>query len=145
MPSHDEWTQLEQYVCNQLGNTDCATKFPNDRSTLGWCGTNEGNALKSCRQFGSPLGGCNTSDHPRWNSHSTHYGTDEFGFSALPGGLRSTNGSFSDIGIRGRWWSSSEFASTTAWYRLMNNNNGGVYRFSTNKANGFSVRCVRDN
>jgi PKD repeat protein len=34
VPSHDEWTQLEQYVCNQLGNSDCATKFPYDYSTL---------------------------------------------------------------------------------------------------------------
>ncbi|MBN1338600.1 MAG: hypothetical protein JXA03_04715 [Bacteroidales bacterium] len=50
----------------------------------------------------SPLGGsCNSSEHPRWNEHGTHYGTDDYGFSGLPGGYRNTNGTFYDFGDYG--------------------------------------------
>jgi len=71
LSSDDDFTQLVDYVVAQ--------GFPNE-----WNNPNgAGNALKSCRQDGSPLGGeCDTSEHPRWSSHSTHYGFDEFGFSA---------------------------------------------------------------
>lgn len=144
VPSHDEWTQLEQYVCNQLGNSDCAAKFPYNDSTIGLRGTNEGNALKSCRQVDSPLGGaCNTLDHPRWHSH-THYGTDTFGFSALPGGFRWSDGSFGYVGNDGIWWSATESWSSSAWGRGIRNYFGDVGRYDISKAVGFSLRCVRD-
>jgi len=143
VPSHDDWTQLEQYICSALGNSDCETHFPYDNTTWGWRGTNEGNALKSCRQVGSPLEGCNTSEHPRWNSHSTHYGFDEFGFSALPGGDRNATGGFYLLGALGRWWSSTERSSTYAWRRTMLHGYGSVSRVYGNKAFGLSLRCVR--
>jgi uncharacterized protein (TIGR02145 family) len=145
VPSHHEWTQLEQYICNALGNSNCETQFPYDHSTTGWRGTNEGNALKSCRQVNSPLGGdCNTSEHPRWNSDGTHHGFDEFGFSAFPGGYRYTDGTFSSLGTFGSWWSSTETSSTYAWYRYVYYSNGRVHRYSYYKSSGFSVRCLRD-
>ena len=144
IPSNYEWTQLEQYICNQLGNANCATQFPYDNS--GWRrGTNEGNALKSCRQVSSPLGGdCANSEHPRWNSHSTHYGTDEFGFSALPGGHRNSNSLYGNLGRVGNWWSSTEH-SGYPWARLLDYDSGTVIYGTTNKGGGLSVRCVRDN
>ncbi|TVQ18611.1 MAG: hypothetical protein EA361_01260 [Bacteroidetes bacterium] len=145
VPSHDEWTQLEQYICYQLGNANCETQFPYDNTTTGRRGTNEGNALKSCRQVSSPLGGdCATSEHPRWNSHSTHYGTDEFGFSALPGGHRSTSAFFHSLGILAYWWSSTGYTTTRAWDRFLHNNESSVARYTGSNGFGFSVRCVRD-
>ncbi len=144
VPSHDDWTHLEQYICNALGNSDCETHFPYDNTASGWRGTNEGNALKSCRQVGSPLDGCNTSEHPRWESHGTHQGFDEFGFSALPGGLRWLIGSFGGIGVDGFWWSSTEFSSTHARRRLIYSDLGGVARCYNHKSRGVSVRCIRD-
>jgi uncharacterized protein (TIGR02145 family) len=132
LPSDAEWTQLTKYMAAQ--------GFPNSSVTNG-----AGNALKSCRQVNSPLGGdCNTSVHPRWHSHSTHHGFDEFGFSAFPGGSRSTNGTFNGIGGIGYWWSSTEFSSTGAWGRFMLHYYGFVDRYSLNKGGGFSVRCLRD-
>ena len=71
-------------------------------------------------------------------------GTDDYGFSALPGGYRSGNGDFSYVGFGGTWWSSTEGSSTNAWNRIMNYNLGNVYRYYGNKEYGFSVRCVRD-
>ena len=132
VPSDAEWTDLVNYVDSQ--------GYPNSNVVGG-----AGNALKSCHQVGSPLGGaCNTSDHPRWNSHSTHYGTDAFGFSALPGGSRATTESFGSIGRGGTWWSSTESSSTSAWYWGMSYHFGTVSRYAINEANGFSLRCVRD-
>jgi len=41
-----------------------------------------------------------------WNDNGN--GTDDFGFSALPGGSRSTDGSFDGVGSYGHWWSATE-------------------------------------
>jgi uncharacterized protein (TIGR02145 family) len=132
VPSDAEWTQLVDYVVAQ--------GFPNSNVING-----AGNALKSCRQVNSPLGGdCNTTEHPRWNSHSTHHGFDEFGFSGLPGGIRLSDGSFNLIGYGGYWWSSTEYITFYAWCRLLTYGFGYVYRLDFNKSDGFSVRCLRD-
>ncbi len=144
VPSHDDWTELEQYICNALGNSDCDTQFPYDNTTLGWRGTNEGSALKSCRQVGSPLDGCDTSEHPRWDSNNTHHGFDEFGFSALPGGFRWSFGSFGNVGNNGEWWGATERSGTLAWNRRMGSSYGYVIRSNILKSYGFSVRCRRD-
>jgi len=144
LPSHHEWTHLEQYICNAIGNSGCEIQFPYDL-TWGSRGTNESNALKSCRQVNSPLGGdCNTSTHPRWDSHSTHHGFDEFGFSAVPGGNRTSNGGFYNLGSNGNLWSSTEGSPTDAWNRIMSTSNGNMFRSFLNKELGFSVRCLRD-
>jgi uncharacterized protein (TIGR02145 family) len=69
--------------------------------------------------------------------------TNESGFSGLPGGLRSANGTFTIVGRNGNWWSSSVNAYS-AWYRYLNYSVGSVYRFSGSKTTGLSVRCLRD-
>ena len=71
-------------------------------------------------------------------------GTDQYGFTALPGGNRSSNGSFNSIGVNGYWWSASEAGTNIAWYRGMSYYSSYVYRSDLNKEYGFSVRCVRD-
>ncbi len=91
VPNNDDWDQLVHYVIAQ--------GFPNYNVVNG-----AGNALKSCRQVNSPLDGCNVSEHPRWHSDDINHGFDAFGFSALPGGSRASDGSFNSIGYRGRWW-----------------------------------------
>ncbi len=147
VPGHDEWTQLEQFVCNFLSNGDCETKFPDDQINIGWMGTNEGNALKSCRHVGSPVSSeCNTTEHPRWESDSYQYyfGTDDFGFSALPGGYRYTNGSFNNLGSYGNWWSSDEYSLTSSWYRTLYSGSEAINRNLNAKSYGFNVRCVRN-
>ncbi|HPK04480.1 MAG TPA: FISUMP domain-containing protein, partial [Bacteroidales bacterium] len=133
LPSDAEWTQLVDYVVNQ--------GYPNAGSNPNGAGS----ALKSCRQVNSPLGeDCATSEHPRWDSNNTHYGFDEFGFSALPGGSRNSNGYFYDIGFYDYWWSSNEYSSMFAWFWNMSYNYGNVSRSNSFKTHGFSVRCLRD-
>jgi uncharacterized protein (TIGR02145 family) len=77
-----------------------------------------------------------------WNSNGN--GTDDYGFSALPGGKRSSDGNFYLIGSGGYWWSSTEGSTYYTWSRYMGSSNGGVGRYYYNKSWGFSVRCVRD-
>jgi len=70
--------------------------------------------------------------------------TNESGFTALPGGNRIFNGTFDYEGVRGSWWSSTEFDSRTAWQRVMYCNSTEVSRSNYYKRFGFSVRCVKD-
>ena len=78
-----------------------------------------------------------------WASPNTN-ATNTSGFTGLPGGYRTIFGTFLSIGNDGHWWSSSEYGATDAWSRLLYCDNGGVSRSYTNKAYGFSVRCLRD-
>jgi uncharacterized protein (TIGR02145 family) len=71
-------------------------------------------------------------------------GTNSSGFSALPGGARSSgNGYFDGQGDYGFWWSSSP-NGTYAWSRYLNSGSSSVSRDYANSRLGFSVRCVRD-
>ena len=73
------------------------------------------------------------------------YGTNESGFSGIPGGGRSAYGGYYNLGVNGIWWSSAENSTTHAWVRNLYVDGGGVRRGYGNKDGGFSVRCVRDN
>ncbi len=71
-------------------------------------------------------------------------GTNSSGFSGLPGGYRNYNGPFYYIDYVSYWWSSTEYNTNNAWNRYLNYSNGNVYRYTSYKRNGFSVRCLRD-
>ncbi len=141
LPSHEEWVELERAVCNALGKTDCDSIFPYDMSTAssGWRGTHEANLLKSCRQRYSPLGEeCETSgEHPFWSvsAYYANVATDDFGFSALPGGIRGNN-NFHNLTGEGHWWTSSISRRIASYH-------GKISRFSNEKSLGMSVRCIR--
>lgn len=72
------------------------------------------------------------------------YATDEFGFSALPGGFRSTLGHDGYIGFAGNWWLSTEDGSLKAWSFYTGFNDGYAGTASSFKKNGFSIRCIKD-
>jgi len=64
-------------------------------------------------------------------------GEDKYGFSALPGGLGNTDGSFSDFGAY--WWSSS----TCAYYRSIQHP-WNAFWGSGGPSQLLSVRCLKD-
>ncbi len=66
------------------------------------------------------------------------------GFNAFPSGYRANVGPYVVIGKYGYWWSSTEYDSNYAWFRLLFYNYSNVYRNYFNKRCGVSVRCVRD-
>ena len=117
LPTDSEWKQLEKFI--GMSQTDA--------DDTGFRGTNEGKALKT------------TSG---WNSNGN--GTDNYGFSALPGGYRDYVGGFDHIGSNGYWWSATENYTDDAWYRELNYSKSDVSRYFINKVWGFSVRCLRD-
>lgn len=70
-------------------------------------------------------------------------GTDDFGFSVLPAGIRNTDGTFGSIGVFAFFWTSVESESDVAFY--IGFPDGADVRLQRNyKDNGFSVRCVKD-
>jgi uncharacterized protein (TIGR02145 family) len=71
-------------------------------------------------------------------------GTDDFWFSALPGGYRNFSlGYFTNAGDDGNWWSSS-LSGGDAWFRSLSPYNPVLYRANGNPRFGFSARCLRD-
>ena len=77
---------------------------------------------------------------------STNTGTDNYGFSALPGGYRNNFGSFYDIRVNAFFWSATEYDSGRAWDRYLDGGSGVVYRdyIYGSKSIGGSVRCLKD-
>lgn len=71
-------------------------------------------------------------------------GTDEFGFSGLPGGYRNSDGDFNDLGDNGFWWSSSEKSGSYAWYRSLHSGDDYFYRLFGHGDYVSSVRCLKD-
>lgn len=136
VPSYYEWIDLVDYIAAQ--------GFPNQALN----DKGAGNALKSCMQVNSPLGGvCSTFEHPRWDEDtiSGHdlYGFDGFGFSALPGASRNHESTFSTIGVNGDWWASTG-NSSYAWARGIIYRFGSISNYYWPTNFGFSVRCIRE-
>jgi uncharacterized protein (TIGR02145 family) len=70
--------------------------------------------------------------------------TNESGFTALPGGMRNYEGTFSDVGEGGYWWSSTGGGPHGAWYRGMYYRGNWLDMDSYNYNAGWSVRCLKD-
>jgi uncharacterized protein (TIGR02145 family) len=115
LPSNEEWDELYRFVDGNKG-----TESPYNSETAG-------KHLKA---------------NNGWNLKGN--GTDDYGFSALPGGSGNSGGSFSLAGYTGRWWSASMGNSGNAYYRTMNYSNDRTYWYSIFKSFLFSVRCVQD-
>ena len=77
-----------------------------------------------------------------WNDNGN--GTDDYGWSALPGGSGSSDGSFYYAGISGNWWSATESSVVNAYNRYMYCSYENVIRSYLSKTGLFSVRCVAD-
>jgi uncharacterized protein (TIGR02145 family) len=74
----------------------------------------------------------------------TNTGTNTSGFSALPGGVRYSDGSFSSISYSAFFWSATEFDDNNAWFRNVGYYGSLVLRTSNYKSVGASVRCLKD-
>ena len=121
VPTDVEWMTLEM----SLGMIEAEV------NAGGYRGTDEGNQMKTSNGWYLDGNGSNTS-----------------GFSALPGGYRSSassNAFFSNAGINGYYWTSSLYSSGSfAWFRMLKWDNDGVFRGGSGWTDGFSVRCIKD-
>jgi uncharacterized protein (TIGR02145 family) len=116
LPSGAEWN-----VLMKVANPNCS-----DNATCSGAGTK----LKA------------TSD---WNTSSGYIvGTDDYGFSALPGGIHRQNGSFGNADNYGNWWSTSDNGDR-AYRWLIRYDYDDVHYSSEVKSSFYSIRCVKDN
>lgn len=119
----EEWKILEGIVDSNFPVGDP------EWDDTGWRGYDAGKNLKS------------TSG---WNSGGN--GTDQYGFTALPGGSRDADGtSFDNLGDVADFWSSTEDGNWTAWARYLHYTLDDVYRSHQYYTYGFSIRCLKDN
>ena len=72
-------------------------------------------------------------------------GTDDFGFSAIPAGVRFDNGKYSADGAYAFFWSSTENRAENAYSMNLSYFNDRSDLNEADKKNGFSVRCIREN
>lgn len=72
--------------------------------------------------------------------------TDDFSFTALPGGSRGgSDGLFHDLGRFGYCWSSTKTNSQWGYVRRLGFMETGVTRNTYLWSGGFSIRCLKDN
>ncbi|HPQ34916.1 MAG TPA: FISUMP domain-containing protein [Tenuifilaceae bacterium] len=116
VPSDEDWYIMENFIDPTI----------NEPNSTEWRGTDGGTILKA------------TSG---WNNGGN--GTDDYGFSALPGGYRLYTSSFSTVGIHGYWWSISDYDDSFSWNRLLNNELSQIYRSYYSNNFGFSIRCIK--
>jgi len=123
LPSRKEWIDL---VHTAGGEMRC-----DDKDDIYWCG--DGKKLKA---------------RTGWEGYfekDSGNGTDDYGFSALPGGNRNPfDGSFDNARQIGDWWTAAEYDSAHAyrWYMTYHNNDAREYQI--NKLFAINVRCVED-
>jgi uncharacterized protein (TIGR02145 family) len=80
-----------------------------------------------------------------WKSKN---GTDNIGFSALPGGYRDEKGGFKDLGAICQWWSNSEPVevqkSNMIFSVMLKDVSVEISYVKMTKETGLTVRCVKD-
>ncbi len=118
VPTDAELNQMEMYIGMSQSEAEAT----------GFRGTDEGTKLKSING---------------WNGGGS--GTDEYGFTALPAGLRSsTSGNYEWMGSQLFLWASSEYSGTHGWYHSLPHDHADINRSPDSKYFGFSIRCVKD-
>jgi uncharacterized protein (TIGR02145 family) len=125
VPSDAEWNLLVKYL-DSNADTVCGNCL---QSSIA------GGALKSTAMQPSPGG---------WNPPNTG-ATNSSGFTALPGGLRFRLGGYYNLSSLGYWWSSSVASGSNAGDRYLYYDNSNIDRLNDIRANGFSVRCLKNN
>jgi uncharacterized protein (TIGR02145 family) len=71
-------------------------------------------------------------------------GTDDYGFSAIPGGGRNSDGVFSNEGREGYWWGSEDDTALANIFSLWSHFSEFVIMTGYGKSYGHSIRCVKN-
>ena len=120
IPRDAEWKTLEKTIGMQQNQIDA----------LAWRGTNEAEILMNKALVG-------------WPQASIAYGSDLYGFAALPGGCRLQNGYTNQEKSTAFFWSSSSVGNI-AWYRYLDAQKKTIFRQQTYRSYGMSIRCIKD-
>jgi uncharacterized protein (TIGR02145 family) len=77
-----------------------------------------------------------------WQSPNTG-ATNESGYSGLPAGLRTAQGSFENFGTGGIWWTNNELDAFSAKVIALTFNSSDIGIGFAEKATGLSIRCIK--
>ena len=102
-------------------------------------------------QLGEPsvaAGKLKETGNTHWKKPNTE-ASNASGFTAIPGGSRTADETFENMGLKGFWWSSTQFSKTNGQgYRLDNDYEDGETELGDTSLNfkteGLSVRCIQD-
>lgn len=124
LPTDNEWTILTTYVSSQS-----VYRCNNNPSYIAqsFAATTNWNTSTITCAVGNNLAANNAT-----------------GFTALPTGIRYSNGLFVSLGIDTYFWSSTGVGSSDALTRYLYDNYNDVRRGYYDKSYGFSVRCLKD-
>lgn len=123
IPTTAEWSYLTNYLSS------------NNQYVCGEYSFEIAKALASTDGWETGYNNCDVGTNPAANNSS--------GFSAKPAGGFEC-GSFESAGEVAIFWSVTEKDLNNAWYRALDNTDGGVEKDTISKVYGLSVRCVRD-
>jgi len=125
LPTDEEWKELEMYLGMSQSDADVSS----------WRGTNEGIKLKA------------TSGWNIYFDGTSGNGTNESGFSALPGGRRLATGDFGELGNYALFLSATDapdnYALSNIWSREISSGKR-IARYIHYKILGMSVRFIKD-
>jgi uncharacterized protein (TIGR02145 family) len=97
------------------------------------------------------LGGSRFAGGKMKEAESNHWFTpntkadNSSGFSALPAGFLSPNGTFSGIGKNSAWWAITESSESFAWGRELYFKDAILHHTINSKNSSFCIRCIKDN
>jgi uncharacterized protein (TIGR02145 family) len=126
VPTDAEWSAMENYLMINGFNYD---------------GTTSGNKLaKSMARTtnwssSTVTGAVGNSDYPSKRNQA--------GFAALPGGYRSSDGTYYTLLLDGNWWSTTLASATAAYRRNIDYNTSSEIRSTFDQTYGISVRCIQ--
>lgn len=120
VPSDKDWNEMIKAI-DPTANTFCSACTQS---------TTAGGAMKEIKvsNWASPNEGASNSS----------------GFSGLPGGCRDYDGKYLELGAQGHWWTATQASNLDAYFFYLDFNSSNINRLNYFKANGQSVRCVKD-
>ena len=134
---------------NQLGKLYnwYAVNDPRGLAPAGWHVPTDEEWAKLIEQSGGLAdAGSTLKNNKGWADNGN--GTNESGFSSLPGGFRGFvddfQDGFSNIGYTTTYWTSTASADYNAWAIMLRGSNSNAGKYGRDKGEGLSVRCIKD-
>lgn len=118
IPNDYEWMRMEAFL--GMGSDTIGM--------LMWRGTDQGKKMKEQGLL-------------HWVE--VNNGTNESGFTGLPGGIRSNSGAFNGLGTQASWWTGTSFGDSGITRDLMSLTSQ-VYKGLLDYDRGLSCRCIKD-
>lgn len=78
-----------------------------------------------------------------WDTPNTG-ASDNFGFTALPGGNRATGGIYAQLGIAGIFWTQDSHLASKAWTKYVIYNNDNITQSSYPRTSALQIRLIKN-